>query len=554
MKLWQKFSLLLSACLLVSLLISTLVQLRFFLADQEAYQQELQATYLQFSQEKFLQFSEGLYSHFESHADGKIIQSPIQNVISLSLWQNEKLLAESGEKIGVPPVSGGGRWTITNSPSKSSTPAIRWIGRYTTQTVALDMPIEILGSMFKVSHGISTSLVDETGKVIMETSPSGETSSPNDKKLFGKDDLILKEILSAPPNLPITKPFSTNDQKHLGTFVLLPTEPRLLLIAKTPWNQIQMVLNRTVRQSIVMALLFLAMAFLFGTLFAKNLTEPLSRLTVLTSRIAEGKFDQTVEIDPTRKDEVASLSKSFNKMTLEMTRVLEELKQNERLASFGKFGAFIAHEIKNPLSAILGNVQLVERDLSELGPSVKPETHKALQWAASEVKRAANLLNQLLKFTRHDKNPDTTMDVALRLRSTLEMAKSILDENKIEMKVEIPQKPVLILGNSDELHEVFLNLIVNAAYAMKDSKIRKLEVTLIPGTATIVFSDTGGGISPKDLPHVFEPFFTTKPRGQGTGLGLAICHGIITTHKGKIKVESEVGRGTKFTIDFPLKN
>jgi signal transduction histidine kinase len=117
---------------------------------------------------------------------------------------------------------------------------------------------------------------------------------------------------------------------------------------------------------------------------------------------------------------------------------------------------------------------------------------------------------------------------------------------------DLPDSPLMVTYDAQQIEQVLINLIHNAVQAMPNNGSLRIGLNQVEETAHISIQDTGSGISPEHLKRIFDPFFTTKPEGQGTGLGLSVSYGIIANHHGKIDVESEIGKGTKFTIILPL--
>ncbi len=241
-------------------------------------------------------------------------------------------------------------------------------------------------------------------------------------------------------------------------------------------------------------------------------------------------------------------------------RLEESLATNEKLASIGKLAAGIAHEINNPLAAIAGCVEgLISRAEDEELAKVPafedfPEYLKIID---DEITRCKGIIYNLLDFSRSKEILKQEMSVNDTLEQTLQLLSHHKAFKQIRVVKELDAKCPPVVGNNGELRQVFLAMCINAMDAMNESG------TLIIRTGTevrnrhtyvrIQFQDTGIGIPHENLNKIFDPFFTTKPIGKGTGLGLSICYGIVRSHQGFIKVESEERKGTSFKIFIPLK-
>ena len=232
-------------------------------------------------------------------------------------------------------------------------------------------------------------------------------------------------------------------------------------------------------------------------------------------------------------------------------RMEEQLVMTDRLASIGELSSGIAHELNNPLTSVIGFSQLLmEGDVPD---NIKEE----LGIVHSEAQRAAAIVKNLLTFARKHapvkelSNVNAVVEDVLRLRSYEQKVNNIEVENRLS-----PNLPEIMIDHF-QMQQVFLNIMVNAEFAMMEAHHQgKLIITTEKSDRIIriSFADDGPGISKENLKHIFDPFFTTKEVGKGTGLGLSICHGIVTEHGGKIYATSEKGQGAIFIIELPLIN
>ncbi len=222
----------------------------------------------------------------------------------------------------------------------------------------------------------------------------------------------------------------------------------------------------------------------------------------------------------------------------------------------GQLAASLAHEIGTPLNSISGHVQLLGRrktwdDVSQ----------RRLEIIERQVDSIVRTVKQLLAWTRKFDFRIEPVDLRRLLKESLLVASPALQHRKIEVRMDLPRDCPSIDADAGYLQQVFLNFINNSMDAMPDGGELRVRLRYPaapfadgdPHEVSVEFSDTGHGINPETLPHIFEPMFTTKRMGTGAGLGLAICQQIVHQHGGAIQVESEVGRGTRFTIRLPLK-
>ena len=324
-----------------------------------------------------------------------------------------------------------------------------------------------------------------------------------------------------------------------------------------------------------LSLLFTAgtlLILLIGELLARNISRPILALKEMTEEVAAGNLEQTIQLE--RSDEIGELAKSFNLMTqhlrertAEANRLYQESKlrnqelakinkrlrrtqlklvQSEKLASIGQLTAGIVHDVKNPLAAIQGIADLLRKD-----PRLPTEARQDLEVIHSSSVKATKIVSDLLQFARQAPPEVKPHDLRETLQAALNLNRYLIREAHVEMSVNAPERPLLADHDPQQIEQVLINLIQNAVQAMPQGGSLCAELTHRNGTAKIRLQDSGVGIPPENLKRIFDPFFTTKP--HGTGLGLSTSYGIIASHHGEIRVESEVRQGTCFTILLPLK-
>ena len=229
----------------------------------------------------------------------------------------------------------------------------------------------------------------------------------------------------------------------------------------------------------------------------------------------------------------------------------KQLMQTDKMAAIGTLAGGIAHEINNPLGAILAHVQLVGAELAEDHPS-----QESIKEAEESVLRCTKIVRDLLDFSR--KSFDEQMEL-VEFNQVLEKTMALINVNAKYSHIQIEKKYESdlprIYGHFHKLQQVMLNLVTNAMHSMKgNGGTLTIETYANSNTQMVgaIVEDTGHGIDEEDLRNIFNPFFTTKDQGEGTGLGLSISYNIIREHEGKIEVQSEVGKGTKFVVEFPM--
>lgn len=247
---------------------------------------------------------------------------------------------------------------------------------------------------------------------------------------------------------------------------------------------------------------------------------------------------------------------------MEKARLEASLRQSQKMEALGTLASGIAHDFNNILSASMGYTELALMN-PQTDPTVKETLAKVLQAG----NRAKDLVAQILAFSRRTEQELKPLQVGPLLKEALHLLRSSLPAS-IDIQQEIRPSGDMIMGDATQLHQVVMNLCVNAAGAMEETggvlkvtlgqvKLRRrhpgLRVDLEPGSYLLLqVCDTGTGIEPAIIEQIFEPYFTTKKPGEGTGLGLAVVHGIVRDHHGAIRVESRPGLGSTFSVYLPV--
>jgi two-component system, NtrC family, sensor kinase len=235
----------------------------------------------------------------------------------------------------------------------------------------------------------------------------------------------------------------------------------------------------------------------------------------------------------------------------ELQQLHQRAVEQERLSSLGLMAASVAHEINNPMSYVTSNVDSLLQDMREApelpGP-LKEYVDDVLPATLDGIKRVNSIVSDLRRFSRGDFEGYTSYDFDAEVRTALRIARIQLGHVRVEEALEAVGA---VVGRPRQLVQVLVNLLVNAGQATAQGGVVRLATRRQGNQVRVEVRDTGSGMSEETKRHLFEPFFTTKPAGLGTGLGLSVVHGIIKAHGGHIEVESELGKGTCFTLELP---
>ena len=280
----------------------------------------------------------------------------------------------------------------------------------------------------------------------------------------------------------------------------------------------------------------------------------------------DGKVSKFIHISrdiTRRRRKREEITRRLEQMVEERTRQLKEthkkLLHQDKMASLGKLSASVVHEINNPIAGILNLIMLMKRMVAEdsIGSREIDKFSQYLTLMETETRRTSRIVSNLLAFSRQSKMELKRISLNRLIEQTLFLNSNLLKIAGVKINTALdPNLPDLV-GSEDQLQQVFMNLISNAAEAMETRGGGTLRIEtkyiLRKDKLEVDFKDTGIGIPDENIPKLFEPFFTTKKKGKGVGLGLSVAYGIIQEHGGSIYVKSNVGEGTTFHLKFPLK-
>jgi two-component system NtrC family sensor kinase len=248
-----------------------------------------------------------------------------------------------------------------------------------------------------------------------------------------------------------------------------------------------------------------------------------------------------------RDSQVLGSLMTFNDLT-ERVNLEEQLVQAEKLSSIGLLAAGVAHEVNTPLAVIASQAQVLMKHPSD----AEPQSHRPiLEKITKAAFRASEIVNNLLKFSRVSGSERVDLDLNKLISETLSLLDPMLRASRISLNLQLTATLPSVYGNYGKLQQVLMNLLMNARDAMPRGGEITVATECEDSIVRVEISDNGVGIAPDHLSKIFDPFFTTKSASRGTGLGLAVTYGLIREHAGEIRVESALGQGSTFRLEFP---
>ena len=399
-------------------------------------------------------------------------------------------------------------------------------------------------------------IVDSTGKILRSNWPEevGQVLPPKERPARGQVPEpfwdyrertvdVFRPITNGPNCASCHSP----DQTTLG-----------LLHVRVSFPSIDSELAQQWTFMIILAIVCLAASGgLIGLLFTFVVGRRIDALSETMSRVEAG--DPAARVAPGGRDELGRLAASFNAMVARLadarrqleSRHAEEIRRAEHLASLGKMAAGIAHEINNPIAGMLNCVRTLRKGVRD-----EEQRIQYLHMVQEGLGRIGRTVGQLLNFAREAKPQVARTNLESLLRQCLALLKDELMARGIVCTLSLEGNHPEILADSHQLEQVFLNILKNSMEAMADGGRITVSLGVREEEAgrflEVELADTGVGIPSEDLPRIFDPFFTTKEVGKGTGLGLSVSYGIVRAHGGYIKVKSDVGKGSLFTVRLPV--
>jgi signal transduction histidine kinase len=320
------------------------------------------------------------------------------------------------------------------------------------------------------------------------------------------------------------------------------SEPSLVLTLAAPIGPASLPFAEAARRGLWALLLVSLGGFGFALLLTRRITRPLERLADAADAVARGELDGRVREDGPA--EIGRLGAAFNTMTASLQGTMRRLSQQEAAAAIGGFAASLAHEVRNPLTAVR-----LDLERAREGTAADAASAPLLERALQQLERLDATVSGSLRIARSGNVQLAPLDLRDPIRSATMSATPAFVSRGARLELDLPQDALMVRGNAAALEQLFLNLLLNAADALAEGGAACIKAQRMDSGVEVSVRDNGIGIAADAMARIFEPFFTT--REEGTGLGLTIVRRIAEAHAAELQVESEVGLGSSVRLTMP---
>ena len=392
-------------------------------------------------------------------------------------------------------------------------------------------------------------------KVFLVDRLGGVLAHPDGERVIKREDLSTNPVVRDALTGQVARgarEYELDGQHRVAAFARVENGVGSVVV-EVPRDEVFKATRELSRRSLLFALGVMSLALALAVLLGRRVTRPLRDLASTMQTISRGQFGVEVPVDGPQ--EIASVGSALNEMSRELVRRSEQLQetnaqlvQSEKLSAVGELAASIAHEVKNPMVGIVGFAQLGQEST---------ETSEMLEYfklIEQDAFRANKILQNLLEFSRPPETEFEALSPNDVVMGAMALCVHQLQMHRVKVQTQLATGLPQIRGNSNQLRQVLLNLMMNAGHAMEASEKKLITVSTALGEEGFVelrVADTGPGLADEVKAQLFKPFFTTKRRGQGTGLGLSVSRTIIEAHRGSIRAEGAPGEGATFIIRLP---
>lgn len=387
---------------------------------------------------------------------------------------------------------------------------------------------------------------DRKGRYIAHSDP---------RKVYLKEIFLEQDILSDIKNNLNNQRIYINREgiKMIAAYVALPNLGWGVVIQQ-PLKQAFAIAAKMRKQVFLFVGISIVISSMIAYIFTRRIVTPVNQLVSGMDKFSAG--DLRYRIPPLGADEVSMLAERFNEMAEKLTKVQEKLKRTERLETVNKMASVLSHEIKNPLNAMVVNMQVMERECNRKTPRTDKLRHY-LGIVASEIQRVDDLVNNFLMVARPPKLDRKQVKIDQLIDDVIISQQAEALQSGIRINRQYHVENINLLIDEKKIRQVLVNILLNAIQAMPGGGNITIELDSYDGSEeddqldwiAIRFHDTGKGIPKEQLTQIFDFYFSTK--ATGTGLGLSVAQQIIEEHGGRIEVESKIAKGSTFSVFLP---
>ncbi len=322
------------------------------------------------------------------------------------------------------------------------------------------------------------------------------------------------------------------------------TDPEIDVVVAAPVAAFMLPFEDAARTGLIALIVVGMLGFVVAAVLTRRVTHSLVRLSEAATAVASGHLDERV--DANESDEIGRLGAAFNSMTESLQRTLAALSERQAIAAVGEFASALAHEIRNPLSAIKLNLQHVEERLTDV------KLREPIRNTLRDIARLDTTIAGALRLARTGRMPmgSVSLDAIVASAARVALPDPASRGLTLELGAKDTRDGACVTGNAAALEQLLLNLLLNAADATPPGGRIGVDIGADDGRVTIDVWDTGSGLAPDEAARAFEPFFTTK--AEGTGLGLSIAKRIVDAHRGQIVLRPREGGGTVVRVGLPI--
>ena len=405
-----------------------------------------------------------------------------------------------------------------------------------------------LAAIHEAGREIAASLdLDRTLRLVM--TKAAETLPLDAGVLFVRDELSQQYRVAVSHNIPPDKIDSITFAFDEGVpgWVVQHCQPLLVEDARMDARVHPIVVTEGVLSVLAVPLITHGQVTGVLTLFSQTSTHAFDQSTLQLAQVFADQsavFLENARLVGELRHSAAELERRVEERTRQLKEKQVQIIQAEKMAAVGRLAASMAHEINNPLQAITLHLQLMADEMQS------PETARQLNIVQQEFNRIAGIVERLLDFQRPQAGEMQPINILATLETILTLADKQLERTGIDLVRLLPVESPLVAAVENQMKQVFLNLVLNAAEVMPEGGTLTIAARREDDEIIIEFADSGPGLDEETAARIFEPFFTTK--SDGSGLGLAISHEIVANHDGTLTVASRPGGGAVFTVTLPV--